>query len=237
MVEVLRSGQNAPKRLICFAYAGGNAAMFLPWQAQLGPALEVCAVQLSPRHGDDGQAHAAFPPLIRDIAQAIQPLLDRPYVLFGHSLGALVAFELSRFIKLMHLPAPERLVVSGCDAPEHKSDAKRVHDLPHDEFIEELRRKNGTPEAVLNTPELLDLLLPAVRADFALVESYQYRANIRLDMPIDVFAGQEDKVDAQSLAPWLAETRASGAIHWFEGGHFFINSAPDAVIAKLRSLL
>ncbi|NOR63932.1 MAG: alpha/beta fold hydrolase [Rhodobacteraceae bacterium] len=236
MIEVLKSGQAAPKRLICFAYAGGNAAMYLPWQTRLGASVEICAVQLSPRHGS-GETHASFPALIRNIAQAIQPLLDRPYVLFGHSLGALVAFELSRFIKLMHLPAPARLIVSGCDAPQHKSDAKRVHDLPHDEFIAELRQKNGTPEAVLDSPELLALLLPAVRADFALVEAYQYRANIRLNVPTDVFAGQQDEVSAESLAPWLAETNASGKLHWFEGGHFFINSETDAVIDRIRQLL
>jgi len=236
MIEVLKSGQEALTRLICFSYAGSNAAMYLPWQAQLGSGIEVCAVQLSPRYGS-GDAHSSFPVLIRDIAQAIQPLLDRPYALFGHSLGALVAFELSRFIKLMHLPAPSRLIVSGCDAPMHKSDAKRVHDLPQEDFITELRQKKGTPEAVLNTPDLLALLLPAVRADFALVEAYQYRANIRLDTPIDVFAGQEDEVSAESLAPWLAETSASGAVHWFAGGHFFINSETDAVIERLRGLL
>ena len=210
--------------------------MYLPWQARLGAGIEVCAVQLSPRHGS-AVSHSSFPALIRDIAQAIQPLLDRPYTLFGHSLGALIAFELSRFIKLMHLPAAARLIVSGCDAPMHKSDAKRVHDLPHDEFIAELRQKNGTPEAVLNSPELLALLLPAVRADFALVEAYQYRANIRLDVPIDVFAGQQDEVSAESLAPWLAETNASSKLHWFEGGHFFINNETDAVIDRLRQLL
>ena len=236
MIEVLKSGQNAPERLICFAYAGGNAAMYLPWQAQLGTGVEVCAVQLSPRHGT-GESHSSFPALIRDIAHTIQPLLDRPYTVFGHSLGALVAFELSRFIKLMHLPAPMRLIVSGCDAPVHKSDAKYIHDLPHDAFIAELREKKGTPEVVLNSPELLEILLPAVRADFALVESYQYRANIRLDTPIEVFAGLEDKVSEGSLAPWLAETTAKGAVHWFEGGHFFINSHTDAVIAKLRAVL
>ena len=210
--------------------------MYLPWQAHLGADIEVCAVQLSPRHGN-GETHTSFPALIRDIAQAIQPLLDRPYTLFGHSLGALVAFELSRFIKLMHLPAPARLIVSGCDAPMHKSDAKRVHDLPHDEFIAELRQKKGTPDEVLESPELLALLLPAVRSDFALVEAYNYRANIRLDVPIDVFAGQQDEVSAESLAPWLAETNASGRLHWFEGGHFFINSETAAVIARLRQLL
>ncbi len=236
MVEVLQSGQTAPKRLICFAYAGGNAAMYLPWQARLGADIEICAVQLSPRHGS-GEIHGSFPALIRDIAQAIQPLLDRPYALFGHSLGALVAFELSRFIKLMHLPTPTRLIVSGCDAPMHKSDAKRVHDLPHDEFIAELRQKKGTPEAVLDAPELLALLLPAVRADFALVEAYQYRANIRLDMPLDVFAGQKDEISDESLAPWLAETNAASAVHWFEGGHFFINSETKTVINRLHDLL
>ncbi len=236
MIEVLKSGQAAPKRLICFAYAGGNAAMYLPWQARLGAGIEICAVQLSPRHGSVVR-HSSFPALIRDIAHAIQPLLDRPYTLFGHSLGALVVFELARFIKLMHLPAPSRLIVSGCDAPQHKSDAKRVHDLPHEEFIAELRQKNGTPEEVLNAPELLALLLPAVRADFALVEAYKYRANIRLDMPIDVFAGQEDEVSAESLAPWLGETNAPGEVQWFEGDHFFINSETDAVIARLRVLL
>lgn len=234
-----RPTAKARLRLFCFPYAGGNAAAYLNWQPKLGPEIEICAIQLPGRGTRMGEpAIDRLAPLVRQLAEVIAGEGDLPAAFFGHSLGALVAFELARFSKLMHLRGPERLIVSGCQAPSVRQARDHLHTLPDAELIEELRRYNGTPAAILAHAELMALVLPAIRADFAIVETYAYRAGIRLDQPIDVLAGTKDPiVPPDRVAPWLAETERPGGIHWFEGDHFFLDTQPEAVAARLRDLL
>jgi medium-chain acyl-[acyl-carrier-protein] hydrolase len=226
-------------RLICFAYAGGNAATFLPWQDQLDPAIEVCAVQLPGRGARLLEpAPTAFEPLVRSLAEEIARLPPMPFALFGHSLGGLLAFEVARQCALRQLPQPRHLIVSGCNAPQCRGASRQLHRLPDDQLIEELRAYNGTPAEVLANGDLMALMLPTIRADFALVDSYRYRPGLRLNLPVTVFAGTGDThCQPEQVSAWERETAAPCRVDWFDGDHFFIHDQQAAVLAHIGQAL
>ena len=226
-------------RLYCFSYAGGNATSFMSWQAALDPAIEVCAVQLPGRGVRlSEQPHNSLTGLIEALANVIGCQSKLPFAFFGHSLGGLVAFELARYCKRHYLPMPEHLFVSGCDAPQFRSPSRRLHELEDDALIDVLKNYNGTPPEVLENRELMALVLPAIRADFALVADYQYRPSLPLKIPVTVLAGKlDDHVLSEQIEGWQKETTNTCRIHWFVGDHFFINSNRDAVIDCLSAEL
>lgn len=233
------AGTQRRLRLYCFCYAGGNAVSYLPWQALLNPAIEVCAVQLPGRGARMGEAPmATLTAVIEGIAHAMGRQSRLPFAFFGHSLGALLAFELARYCKRYFLPMPAHLFVSGCDAPQFRDPPKDLHLLSDDDLIEELRNYNGTPPDILAHRELMDLVLPIVRADFSLVETYRYRASPLLNVPMTVLAGTTDERSSQDQVDgWAREGAAGCDIRWFEGDHFFIHSQRDAVMACLNDAL
>jgi surfactin synthase thioesterase subunit len=181
----------------------------------------------------------------RDLASLLTPLADalprvphRPYVLFGHSLGATVAYELCLEIRRRGLPMPQGLVVSARQAPALPWRFRQVSGLPDEEFTAALRELGGTPEVVLAQPDLMSLLLPALRADFAIVESYRDRDEPPLDVPILALAGTEDdRATAEQMAGWATRTTASFALHPVRGGHFFVDSRADAVTELVSAFL
>jgi len=219
-------------RLFCFPYAGGSALNFLSWHKSFGPEVEICALQLPGRGARLAETpHAELEPLVRTLAREIRPFLDRPYAFFGHSLGGLLAFELARRCALDGLPAAERLFASGCEAPQCRKTPKYLCRMPDAELIAALRDYNGTPPEVLENKELMNLCLPFIRADFALVENYAYREGPPLDVPITVLAGRDDPgVAADSVPEWRRETAAGCRVEWFDGDHFFIQSRRSEVI-------
>jgi medium-chain acyl-[acyl-carrier-protein] hydrolase len=226
-------------RLYCFPYAGGNAAVFESWQARLDPSIEVCAIQLPGRGARFNEAPCtAMATVVTALAEAILAQDRLPFAFFGHSLGALLAFELTRYLKQRYLPAPLHLFVSGCAAPQHRDAPKNLHRLPDDDLIAALRDYQGTPPEVLAHSELMQLLLPMVRADFQLAETYQYRASLKFDTPLTVFAGrQDDRVSEEQVTGWQKETVPTIRVQWCEGGHFFIHGARDLVLDCLNAEL
>lgn len=218
-------------RLYCFCYAGGSASVYAPWQARLDPAIEVCAVQLPGRGGR--MAEKPFTSLA-EVIKALAVVIGRqdglPFAFFGHSLGGLLAFELARYQKLHYMRMPEHLFVSGCDAPQYRSPSPRLHTLPDLELIEVLKDFNGTPPDVLQHRELMDLLLPTIRADFALVDDYVYRPGLPLAMPITVLAGRQEDRTVEQVEGWQKETLSDCNVHWFDGDHFFILPEQQAVL-------
>lgn len=229
-------------RLFCFSYAGGSAGPYLAWQAALPPHIEVCAVQLP------GRGPRLMEKPFRSLFQLVEvlaPVITReaalPFAFFGHSLGGLLAFELARHCQRHGLPSPQHLFVSATGAPRHRRDKPRLHELGDEALIDALRGYNGTPPAALADRELMDLLLPAIRADFALVETYAYKEGPQLDIPLTVLAGTQDShVSPASLPAWQEETSAAFDLHWFEGDHFFIHQQQRAVtgciLAQLAAL-
>jgi surfactin synthase thioesterase subunit len=229
-------------RLYCFSFAGGSASTYLPWQAELGPDIEVCPIQL-PGRGMRllEEPYTSFRQLVTMIGQILANECQqdrRPFAFFGHSLGAVVAFEVARFCSMHALPMPERLIVSGCDAPQHPSPSKNLHLLSDDELIEALKEYNGSPPEVLAHRELMKLLLPCLRADFCLSESYEYRSTPPLAIPITVFAGKQDPhISPSDVIEWRKETTAPCRLQWFEGDHFFINPEQDLVLQCIAAEL
>lgn len=234
-----QSGGKRRQHLYCFSYAGGNAASFIPWQAGLGSDIEVCAVQLPGRGARlDEPLQQSFSSLIMTLAHVIGRQSTLPYAFFGHSLGGLVAFELARYCQHHSLAMPNHLFVSGCDAPQHRSSFKRLHELGDDALLDALKDYNGTSLEALGNRELMALVLPAIRGDFALMSDYQYRPSPPMTLPITVLAGRGDKhVDSTTIWAWQKETVDACRINWFDGDHFFINSNRAAVLECLKSEL
>ncbi len=181
---------------------------------------------------------ASLSALIRQIAPVITQENDLPFAFFGHSVGALVAFELARYLRLHGLTGPGHLFASGCQAPQYRSPSRQLHQLADPAFIDELRVYNGTPAEVLENSELMELLLATIRADFAVAENYCYRAGPALLAPISVFAGKQDDNKAPGQVDgWKKETARDCRVTWFEGGHFFIDTERHAVLKQLNTEL
>lgn len=177
---------------------------------------------------------AQLAPLVRALAEAMAPLLDKPFAFFGHSLGALVAFELARWLRRQSGVQPIHLFVSADRAPQIRARSRPMHDLPEEEFLVELRRLNGIPEIVLEDANLMQIMLPVLRADFAVYETYVYSIEPPLDCPITSFGGLQDhRVNRGDLEPWRDQTNASFSLRMFPGDHFFLNATQHLLLPML----
>jgi medium-chain acyl-[acyl-carrier-protein] hydrolase len=226
-------------RLFCLPYAGGNPWMFRTWSDGLPVDVEVHAIQL-PGRGTrlKEPAFARLAPLVQALTQGLLPLLDKPFAFFGHSLGAVVSFELARRLRKQQWPEPVRMFVSACSAPQLLYHGPIRHTLTEVDFLEELRRLNGTPRAVLENAELMELLLPVLRADFAVYETYQYLPEPPLHCPIAVFGGLQDSgVRRGDLEAWRAQTRAACTLRMLPGDHFYLHSAEALLLDALHQEL
>lgn len=226
-------------RLFCFPYAGGGALSFRTWPNGLSTTIEVCAVELPGRGTRMRLApFTQLEPLVEALAQALLPNLNKPFALFGHSMGGLVSFELARLIRRKYGLLPVHLFVSGRRAPQVPDLDPPIHALPEPAFLDELRRYNGTPEAVLENKELMQLLLPILRADFAVLETYVYTTEPPLGCPITAFGGLQDcKVSCDHLEAWRNQTSASFSLQMLPGDHFFLNSAQALLLQSLTQHL
>jgi medium-chain acyl-[acyl-carrier-protein] hydrolase len=193
------------------------------------------AVQLPGREGRIKEAPISrLSSMVRLLAPEILPVLDRPFVFFGHSLGALAAFELARELRRNYALQPECLVLSGRSAPQIKLKATSIHTLTDDLLVEELRSMNGTPTFVLQNAELMKLLLPTLRADLAACETYKYVADSPLACPVTAYGGTEDtEIPLSSLEAWKYQTTGEFRVEMFEGDHFFIHSARHLLLRSL----
>lgn len=225
----------ASLRLFCFPYAGGGAYTYRNWAENLPSQIEVCPVQLPGR--GNRLREAAFTrmvPLVRAIAQEMVSMLDKPFAFFGHSMGAAISFELARVLRREHLKQPSHLFVSGRIAPQIPKQDKQTYDLPEQEFIDELRRLNGTPKEVLEHPELMQMMTPLLRADFETIQTYTYEAEPPLDCPISAMGGLQDTdVPREDLDAWREQTTGPFSLRMFPGNHFFINTDQPLVLQAI----
>jgi medium-chain acyl-[acyl-carrier-protein] hydrolase len=218
-------------RLFCFPYAGGGASAFRLWGRILPPEVQVCPVQLPGRETRlSERAHTGLRPLVTELVEALGPWLDLPYAFFGHSLGALVAFELIRELRRQAVPQPARLFVSAARAPHLPLREPRIHDLPEAQFLAELcRRYGGMPAEVLRSPDLLRLLLPVLRGDLSVLETFEYQGDEPLACPVVAFGGLQDAhVTRDDLAHWRDETSSAFALQLFPGTHLYLRDNPEA---------
>jgi medium-chain acyl-[acyl-carrier-protein] hydrolase len=201
--------------------------------------VEVCPIQF-PGRG----TRLTEPPfsqlsqLVEALTETLLPLLDKPFALFGHSLGSLVIFELARRLRAIHQLRPLRLFVSAGPAPQIPHRGTPIHGLPEKEFAAELNRLNGTPAELLNHDELMEIVLPSLRADFALYESYQYSSGPPLNCPISTFGGLSDqKVSHSDLEAWREQTSLSFSIRMFPGDHFFLKTTQPLLLRAISQEL
>lgn len=221
-----RANSAARVRLVCLPFAGGGAGAFRTWADGLPPTVEVCAVQPPGRETRFGERpYTRLAPLVASLAEVLVPLFDVPVAVYGHSMGALAAFELARELRRRGGPAPLRLIVSGRVAPHVPPRREPLHVLPDAEFRAELKRLNGTPAAVLDHDELMQVFLPVLRADFAAHETYEFREEPPLDCPILAATGAQDTLaPPEELDGWRRHTRAAFEARVLPGDHFFIQT-------------
>jgi medium-chain acyl-[acyl-carrier-protein] hydrolase len=226
-------------RLFCFPYAGTGAAIFRNWSGGLPADVEVCPVQFPGRGTRLREApFTQLSSLVQGLAQAVAPLLDKPFAFFGHSFGALVGFELARQLRRQSGGGPVRLLVSADRAPQLPARHRPIHALPEAEFLAELRRLNGTPGQLLDDKELMQIMLPVLRADFAAYQTYAYSPEPPLDCAISCFGGMQDqRVSRGELEAWRDQTRVACTLQLFRGDHFFLNTARPLLLQALSNEL
>ncbi len=226
-------------RLFCFPFAGGNALTYRTWSDNLPHWIEVCPVELPGRGSRLRETpFMDIPSLVSALGKALAIFLDKPYAFFGHSMGALIGFELARYFRKNQLPQPIHFFASGHTAPPWPDSHPPIHNLPEQQFIQELRKLNGTPDAVLNNDELMQLLLPILRADFAMNETYEFTQDQPLECPISVFGGENDRdVNRESLEAWQNETTSDFSLKILPGGHFFIQTSRQVILQSIETEL
>jgi medium-chain acyl-[acyl-carrier-protein] hydrolase len=219
-------------RLFCLPHAGGGASLFRTWSSALPPDIEVRAVQLPGRESRMREAPLnRLAALIPAIGHGLRPLLDRPFALFGHSMGGLLGFELARYFRQQWGKSPVRLFVAGYRAPHLPLRDMQLHSLPEPEFSHHLRKLGGTPAEVLDNRQLMDVVAPVLRADFEVCETYQYTPDKPLECPISAFGGLEDRmVPPADLSDWGTHTQRDFSLRLLPGNHFFVRSAPRALL-------
>jgi surfactin synthase thioesterase subunit len=229
----------AKLRLACFPYAGGRASAFSGWQKYLPSEVELCCVQLPGRDAKRfDPPFTDFTSLISALAQGLRTTLGIPVAFFGHSMGALIIFELAREFRRQRLPAPVHLFVSGLLAPHLNDVEEPIHNLPDGPFVHELQRRYGETEDFLQSPELVELFLPLLRADFSVCETYKYRWEEPLDCPISAFGGSQDrKVARHHLAAWRMHTRGPFNLRIFPGDHFYLRNTKTPLLQVLSQHL
>jgi len=222
-----RPNPAAALRLFCFHYAGGSAQIFRDWIGRLPTSVEMGAIQLPGRGHRLGEPHIRrMAPLSLIVAQELLPYLDKPFVFFGHSMGALLCFETARNLRRDNQPQPAHLFVSATEAPHRRTRDELLSSLPKSELINKLQELEGAPAEVLQNDELMDLMLPTIRADFELCEVYEYLPESPLECPMTIYGGLEDhEVEVERLAAWKELTVGASEIRMFPGGHFYFNSS------------
>lgn len=215
--------KSAALRLFCFPYAGGSATVFRKWPEYLPENVEVCAIQLPGRGSRLRESlHTNMSDLIADLHAAIVDIIDEmPFVFVGHSMGALTAFELCHSLQT----SPQHLFVSGFRAPHLPMRTKAIFDLPEDEFIEELKVLGGMQPQIMQNRELMNLLLPVLRADFRICDTYMHEKRPILDCGITSVGGiQDPRANKDELQMWEEYTNDSFTLHMLPGDHFFIDT-------------
>jgi medium-chain acyl-[acyl-carrier-protein] hydrolase len=232
-IEFYKPNNKSKVRLFCFHHGGGGASAFYKWADKLPETIELGAVQLP------GRENRFDEPLLQNMEEVIHGLLKnfdsylgKPYIFFGHSMGAKISFELARALRNLNLPLPSHLVVSGCGAPHLPSDRPPIHALPDHEFISQLLIYNGIPPEIINNKEdLINLYLPIIKADFKILENYEFKIEEALPCNIVAIHGREDStVEEENILEWKYHTAYNFRYFSTSGDHFFIKSAQNEVL-------
>lgn len=225
----------ARMRLFCLPYAGGGTAVYNTWHRYLPDTIEMVSVRLPGRESRLWERpFTQLEALLPELGGVLAGALDKPFVLFGHSMGAMIAFELTRWLRREKRPLPQKLLVSGFRAPHLPPNRMPIHQLPDAAFVAEMKLLGGTPQEVLDHAELLELLLPVLRADFALVERYGYVEERPLALPITAFGTANDPIATPAqLEAWQQHTSSPFTIHLFSGDHFYLHQQTQPLVVRI----
>ena len=239
----LRISQPKPQarlRLFCFPYAGGAASIYRVWHQHLPADVEVCAVQLPGRENRIRERpYTNLVEGVQTLLPNLLPSLDKPFALFGHSMGALIAYELAQQLQ-SHGQTPTHLLVSGRRAPVLPEPEALIHTLPGSAaFLNALQRRyNNLPALIFDDAELRELFVPLLRADLTLVETYQSRSKVPLPCPLVALGGADDPhATPAELRAWQALTQADFVLHLFPGGHFYLNEQAQLLLTTIARYL
>jgi medium-chain acyl-[acyl-carrier-protein] hydrolase len=226
--------ESAAFTLFCFPYAGAGATVFHGWRDRLPANVELCAIRLPGREARMREApYTEMTALVATLLDVLRARLDGAYGFFGHSMGARIAFELTRAILDEKLAPPAQLWISG-SRPPHLPRRPPVHHLPDDALVEELRRVHDLPDAIFDDPELRAIFLPIMRADLALHDTHVFRDAPPLPVPMSVYGGTDDPIVSLSdLAAWSVHTSAAMQVRTFPGRHLFLRTARAALLESL----
>lgn len=232
-----KPAEAATVRLVCIPYAGGGVNVYRAWAGLLPPSVELCVAQLPGREVRLSEPLLSRSgPVLDALESELAPLGDRPLALFGHSMGALLAFELARRLERAGFEVAH-LIVSGWRAPQ-LPDKERLHDLPEPAFIEAVRRFGGTPDLVFQNAELLQLVLPILRSDLALVETHVAEAGEPLACPILALGGLRDEAVSKSdVEGWREQTKGPFRAAFCDAGHLFLQPERDFVLTQIGAAL
>jgi surfactin synthase thioesterase subunit len=230
---------DARVRLICFTFAGSSAQIFYGWNDHVPEWLAVSGFEM-PGHGSrlaeapiDAHGAAAV-----EIADALEPYLDRPYALFGHCLGAALAYEATRVLSERGKPQPVRLFSSGARGPHLGIPIADVESMEDDEFIEHMHKAYSAPIEFLRHPEMRPLFLPMVRADARMTQNYRYTPGPKVSYPVTAVAGETDPdVHGDHLTAWREHTSAGVTTRIYPGNHFFFLESAPRLLADLAAEL
>nr|BFD43333.1 thioesterase II family protein [Pseudomonas sp. FFPRI_1] len=226
--------------LLCLPYSGASAMVYSRWRRKLPEWLQLQPVELPGRGARFGEPlHTDMRTLALQLAREALPTLRAPYVLFGHSLGALLACEMAHALRSLGCPEPVALFASGTAAPTLRAEYDRGFAEPKTDgqLIEQLRTLNGTSEEVLANRELMSLTLPVLRADFLLCGRFTPVQRPLLNCPVHVFGGKDDRATAEQLIGWSRETQGSFSVDMLAGGHFFIHEHEAKVLSLMKGHL
>ena len=212
----------------------------MDWVTKLQPEVQVLAVQ-TPGHGVrfSERPHSSIEAMVAEVVDNFPIIGDRPFAFYGHSLGAVIALELARQLRRMGRPQPCHLFVGGARPPHYGPIEPHIHHLEDQGFLDGVQsRYSGIPAAVLNEPELLAILLPALRADFTAYETYVHQPEAPLDCPISAFAGESDPlVDVEAISNWKSYTNADFDLKIMRGDHFFLRESSEALTIEIKHRL
>lgn len=223
-------------RLFCFPYAGLGASVFRSWPTLFPSTIELVLMQPPGREGRWGvKPFMDMSSLADSATEALVHHLGVPFAFFGHSLGALASFEVARRLRRQGRPQPFCLFTSAHRAPQLPNPHPEIHGLGDREFVDQIcKQYGGIPQAVLDNPDLVELMLPCLRADFSVFEGYVYSDEPPLDCPIRAFGGTRDRrVSEPEVQAWAAQTAKGFRQQMFEGDHFFLNDQRDALISSI----
>lgn len=235
---VERSGGRLPLRLrlFCFPPAGSGTHIFRSWPNELPLNIEVCAIRLPGRESRYSEpAFRRLEPMVESLVPALQQFLDVPFVMFGHSMGALLAYEVTRGLLAANAVEPVALFVSAHRAPQLPSRHRALHDLPRDRLIAELKALHDAPVEAFDDEDFIDAVLPTLRDDLELAETYKFVAEPMLSCPVIAMGGTFDaSVVPEELDRWRAITEGSFKSLLFEGDHFFVDNPSTSFLPALR---